>query len=73
MSGVYAITIFLFGFAFLIAALFFAVMGLKEHKIESKGYLGILRVFFIVLFCCFVSFNTFKSGYQRMIQAEIIK
>jgi hypothetical protein len=73
MSSVYAVAIFLFGFVFLIAALFFAVMGLKEHKMEPKSYLGFLRVLLIILFCCFVSFNTFKSGYQRMIDAEIVK
>ena len=72
METIFAISTFAFGVLFIIAAIFFTVMAIKEHRIESRGLGSWGQTILIIGICLFAAYNTLISGYFKMLNAGFI-
>ena len=63
-----AVSVFMFGFVFIVYAIFFIYLAI----IENKGLLAKFKFLLAIIFCLFVANNTFSSGYQRMVLSGLI-
>ncbi|WP_188698002.1 hypothetical protein [Bowmanella pacifica] len=72
MEKITAIATFFFGVLFVVAAIFLFVMGVKEHKLESKGFSSWSKTILVIGICLFAAYNTLISGYLEMINTGIL-
>ena len=68
MDSFLAVAVFIFGFVFIAAAILIAYLA---YCSQLRG-IEWLKPMLLISFCLFVAYNTFSSGYFRMVNSGLV-